>query len=407
LKNSERLSSKRSRIWSPRKFRKGFEWTHSEDELLVELFNKYGFDWEKATPYFPNRTTGSIQARYYSLLRKGNSKFKTNTEKRQRKYTKYKTAIAGRNAWTHAEDELLMELFDKYGTDWEKFASQLPNRTIDSIQGRYYNILSKGNKESTRTHKKRKKSKFGKGTLWTHSEDEFLIELSDKYGADWEKTTPYFPNRTAGSIQSRYYYLLKKGNKKFKKETKKRKLNWNEWTSSEDELLVDLFNKYGNEWERIKPYLPTRTTGNIQSRYYYLLRKGTVKKTEIHEPKKRKPYRNKFKKNEKKCYRWTEEEDQRLAILVSKNGHTWKEFPSHFPVGDGGFRSSTSLKARYYSKFHGNTSSLIQRTLDLPKQKPQLMSDNDYKFQNNTEVYEYLRDSYSAKFWLISQFLFT
>mmetsp|Transcript_29182 Transcript_29182/g.36140 ORF Transcript_29182/g.36140 Transcript_29182/m.36140 type:complete len:403 (+) Transcript_29182:1104-2312(+) len=78
-----------------------------------------------------------------------------------------------------------------------------------------------------------------------------------------------------------------------------------------------------------------------------------------------------FKKNEKKCYRWTEEEDQRLAILVSKNGHTWKEFPSHFPVGDGGFRSSTSLKARYYSKFHGNTSSLIQRTLDLPKQKPQ------------------------------------
>mmetsp|Transcript_29185 Transcript_29185/g.36147 ORF Transcript_29185/g.36147 Transcript_29185/m.36147 type:complete len:301 (+) Transcript_29185:87-989(+) len=259
LKNSERLSSKRSRIWSPRKFRKGFEWTHSEDELLVELFNKYGFDWEKATPYFPNRTTGSIQARYYSLLRKGNSKFKTNTEKRQRKYTKYKTAIAGRNAWTHAEDELLMELFDKYGTDWEKFASQLPNRTIDSIQGRYYNILSKGNKESTRTHKKRKKSKFGKGTLWTHSEDEFLIELSDKYGADWEKTTPYFPNRTAGSIQSRYYYLLKKGNKKFKKETKKRKLNWNEWTSSEDELLVDLFNKYGNEWERIKPYLPTRT----------------------------------------------------------------------------------------------------------------------------------------------------
>ena len=97
-------------------------WTPEEDARLIELVQKYGAKkWSRYAIEFTGRTGKQCRERYCFNLSPSISK----------------------EAWTDAEDLIIMRLFLIHGSKWSKMLGSLPGRTTNHIKNRYHSALKK------------------------------------------------------------------------------------------------------------------------------------------------------------------------------------------------------------------------------------------------------------------------
>lgn len=93
-------------------------------------------------------------------------------------------------------------------------------------------------------------------THFSSSEDDLLKNLVEKYGTqNWVKISQQIQGRNPRQCRDRWLNYLSPNVKN------------GPWSSEEDELLLIKYNEYGPSWKKIASFFPTRTDINIRSRW--------------------------------------------------------------------------------------------------------------------------------------------
>ena len=165
-------SNNNSIIFITKKIKKVVTWSKEEDDILLELAEKYSYrNWKAISENLEGRTPIQCSARY-KRIRPGLTK----------------------GAWTVEEDKNVFDLIKKFGKNWSLLAKYMPSRSGKQIRDRFLNTLDPNIN----------KDKF------TPDEDKKLIQLYTKYGTSWSKLSNYFPGRTGDMIKNRFYSCLRK-----------------------------------------------------------------------------------------------------------------------------------------------------------------------------------------------------
>lgn len=181
--NSEKLSkryllfnnvegSNSPKIFSIVKIKNKKKWTKEEDEMLIDLAEKYKEKhWKDISSAFNNKN--SLQC-----------------------FSRYKRIRPGiiKGSWSHQEDEKILKLVSIYGKSWSKISKILVTRNGKQIRDRFINVLDPDTK----------KGKF------TEKEDKLLIKLYLYHGPKWATIAKYFEHRTADMIKNRFHSSIKK-----------------------------------------------------------------------------------------------------------------------------------------------------------------------------------------------------
>ncbi|KAF2099608.1 hypothetical protein NA57DRAFT_75108 [Rhizodiscina lignyota] len=143
--------------------------TEEDDLLIIELKDNRGMLWPDIHDiFFPERRTNQLQYRYYTYLKP-----------------------ESHNEFTEQDDDLIVELKETDNLTWNVIQREyFPEFSVSQLQYRYYSKLSNTDRKSR----------------WTEEQDELLAELKDIKNLTWaEMRRDYFPGRTLGQIQYRYY----------------------------------------------------------------------------------------------------------------------------------------------------------------------------------------------------------
>lgn len=142
-------------------------WTKEEEKKLFNLTAKKSLkDWDYIASNFKEKTKEQCYTKYSKLI--------TNFKK---------------GKWTEAEDNLIIELSNKFNFDWKLVASDYKERSLTQIKQRYFNCLD--------PHINREK--------FSDEEDKLLMEKVKIYGADWKQIAKFFTNRPSNLIKNRFY----------------------------------------------------------------------------------------------------------------------------------------------------------------------------------------------------------
>ncbi|GAU21201.1 hypothetical protein TSUD_11180, partial [Trifolium subterraneum] len=133
------------------------QWTPEEDETLRLAVQRFqGKNWKKIAECFKDRTDVQCLHRWQKVL---------NPE-----------LVKG--PWSKEEDEVMIELVNKYGPKkWSTIAQHLPGRIGKQCRERWHNHLNPAiNKEA-----------------WTQEEELALIRAHQIYGNKWAELTKFLP----------------------------------------------------------------------------------------------------------------------------------------------------------------------------------------------------------------------
>lgn len=157
------------------------------------------------------------------------------------------TRVAKSSTWSTEEDEMLERLVQSSGqASWSVLATYFPNKTATQLAGRWEKVINPNLKKGS----------------WTREEDEEIIKYVQTHGdKDWAKLAIILHGRTGKQCRERYKNHLDQS------------VKHSQWSKEEDDLLIELHNKFGNKWTKISSFFDGRTDNCIKNRW-----NSTVKK---------------------------------------------------------------------------------------------------------------------------------
>jgi hypothetical protein len=158
-----------------------------------------------------------------------------------------------RAPWTPEEDNLLKLAVQLYGDKtekWAKIAACVPGRTNKNCRKRWFHSLDPS---------------LRKGA-WTEEEDQLLREGVSKYPNQWSKIADMLPGRTDDQCAKRW------------RESLDPSIDRSEWTAMEDNLLMEKYDEYGSQWQKIAFFFDGRPGLHCRNRWRKLQRMVQIKK---------------------------------------------------------------------------------------------------------------------------------
>ena len=134
-----------------------------------------------------------------------------------------------------------------------------PEKVVLSVRPKKTRRRTKrGEKEKRKT--RREKQKRGP---WTKKEDETLLTVVKKYGAqNWTYLSQFIPLRVGKQCRERYYNHLDPNVRR------------EPWSSEEDELIIKYHDMYGNKWTDISKAINNgRPPNSIKNRWNSTLKR--------------------------------------------------------------------------------------------------------------------------------------
>ncbi|KAG1171261.1 hypothetical protein G6F70_005088 [Rhizopus microsporus] len=158
-----------------------------------------------------------------------------------------------RAPWTPEEDNLLRLAVQLYGDKtekWSKIAACVPGRTNKNCRKRWFHSLDPS---------------LRKGA-WTDEEDQLLREGVSKYPNQWSKIADMLEGRTDDQCAKRW------------RESLDPSIDRSEWTAEEDKRLMEKYEEYGSQWQKIAYFFEGRPGLHCRNRWRKLQRMMQMKK---------------------------------------------------------------------------------------------------------------------------------
>jgi hypothetical protein len=149
--------------------------------------------------------------------------------------------------WTADEDNLLLQLRARGSTvNLSEFVHLFPGKTNQQITERWDKVLNPS---------------LVKGS-WTREEDEAIIEFVKREGTkNWAQLAARLSGRVGKQCRERWRNHLDP------------EVNREAWTEQEDQILIELHDRIGNQWVKIAESLPGRSDNAIKNRWNSTLKK--------------------------------------------------------------------------------------------------------------------------------------
>jgi hypothetical protein len=149
--------------------------------------------------------------------------------------------------WTADEDNRLLQLRARGSTvNFSEFVHLFPGKTNQQITERWDKVLNPN---------------LVKGS-WTREEDQAIIEFVKHEGTkNWAQLAARLSGRVGKQCRERWRNHLDPD------------VNREAWTEQEDQILIELHDKIGNQWVKIAESLPGRSDNAIKNRWNSTLKK--------------------------------------------------------------------------------------------------------------------------------------
>lgn len=198
--------------------------------------------------------------------------------------------------WSQQEDDLLLYYVDVYGKrNWKTITAKLGSKNRIQCFHRYKRIKT----DINYSH-------------WTEEEDEKVKELVSKFGNSWVKIAEELKTRTSNQIRERYINILSE------------RINRGKFTEEEDNMLLELFLKYGKQWSKISKSFKNRSADKIKSRFYTkTLKDLKIKYPEVYKILQENKYSFLMKKQQLSNTNHSDNQDNNMS---SQDLHTKKQY---------------------------------------------------------------------------------
>ncbi|KAG0049288.1 hypothetical protein BGZ83_005898 [Gryganskiella cystojenkinii] len=147
-----------------------------------------------------------------------------------------------RIVWTPEEDEYLRAAVQKYGDKtekWAKIAACVPGRTNKNCRKRWFHSLDPSLKKGT----------------WTEEEDHLLRTGVQNFKGQWSKIAERIKGRTDDQCAKRW------------RESLDPHIDRADWTPEDDVVLLQKFEEYGSQWQKIALSFPGRPGLHCRNRW--------------------------------------------------------------------------------------------------------------------------------------------